>query len=129
VWTVAVPSLTEGDVDCLSDFAISVGAGFGKEAKSEVSHHAEEEAFTLQASVVVGLGADPQVWDVEGEPVVGKFGRFPGATELLMDPVDVICSVGLAIWLIGELSWWIEQVSVSDQVSLGICRRRHVGEK
>ena len=60
-----IPSLTKGDVDCLCYRFLHVDSGFGKEPKSEVSHHTVDEAFTLEASVIVCLGADPHVRNVE----------------------------------------------------------------
>ena len=85
VWPFAVPSLTKGDVDSL--FRISV---FGKEANSEVAHHAVDEAFALQPTIVVSLGTDPHVRNVEGEAFVCHLSNFPRATEVLLDSADVV---------------------------------------
>ena len=89
VWPFAIPSLTKGDVDCLCHRFLHVDSGFGKETNSEVTHHAVDETLTLEATIVVCLGTDPHVRNVEGEAFVGHLSNFPGATEVLLDGRDV----------------------------------------
>lgn len=81
---VAVSALNHLDVDSL--FRIS---GFGKVSKTEVSHHTVDEAFAFQRPIISGLGADPYVWNVEGEAFDGHSSNFPAAAELLLDGRDV----------------------------------------
>lgn len=85
VVSLAVFTLSVDDVDGL----FSLG-GFGEKPETEVAHHAVDETLTLQGSIRVCLGANPQVWDVEGESVVCHFGNFPRTSEVLLDPGDVI---------------------------------------
>lgn len=81
---VAVSALNQLDVDCLGRLS-----GFGEKPESKVSHHTVDEAFAFQRPIISGLGANPAVWDVEVEAVVGHSGSFHRAAELLLDPVDV----------------------------------------
>lgn len=85
VVSLAVFTLSEGDVDGL----FSLG-GFGEKPETEIAHHAVDETLTLQGSIRVCLGANPQVWDVEGEPLIGHSGNFHAAAVLLLDPEDEI---------------------------------------
>lgn len=81
---VAVSPLNQLDVDGL--FPI---CGFGEKSEAKVSHYTVYEAFAFQRPIISGLGANPAVWDVEVEAVVGHLGSFHRAAELLLDPVDV----------------------------------------
>ena len=106
VVSLAVFTLSVGDVDGL----FSLG-GFGEKPETEIAHHAVDETLTLQGSIRVCLGANPQVWDVELEAAVGQFGSFPRTTEMLLDPED-------------EILVTILQVGVGHEFVVG---GRHVG--
>ena len=101
VVSLAVFTLSEGDVDGLGCFG-----GFGEKPEAKVSHHAVDETLTLQGSIRVCLGANPQVWDVEGEPLIGHSGSFHRAAVLLLDPED-------------EIRWTILEVGVGHEFLVG----------
>jgi hypothetical protein len=103
---VAVSARNQLDVDGLFPLG-----GFGEKPEAKVSHHTVDEAFAFQRPIISGLGANPQVWDVEGEAVVGQFGSFPRTTENLLESDDVILGT-------------ILQVGVGHEFVVG---GRHVG--
>ena len=98
VVSFAVSPFSKGDVDGLFPLG-----GFGEKPEAKVSEHAVDEAFALQRPIISGLGADPHMWDVELEAVVGHFGSFPRTTEMLLDPEDEILVIILKVGVGHEL--------------------------
>lgn len=109
---VAISSRNQLDVDCL--FLLG---GFGEKPEAKVSEHAVDEAFAFQRAIFAGLGANPQVWDVEAEAAIGQFGSFPRTTEILLDPEDVI------LWYIGVHPSCASVVEVGGERHVGWLRR------
>jgi hypothetical protein len=111
VVTLAIFALSEGDVDCLG-----VCTGFGEKPEPHIPHHAVDKTLALQSSVWVCLGADPHVWDVEGETGVCHSGNIHRAAELLLDLVNV-----------PRLFRRIDQVGTGDEFTVESVGVGHVG--